>query len=387
MPAEEEGYETTLERWFENAVVYCLDVETFQDSDGEGIGDFNGLADRLDYLASLGVTCVWLMPFYPTPNRDNGYDITDYYGVDPRLGSPGDLVACMARTEDGVVFPGVQESTWTYDEAAGAYYHHRFYEHQPDLNIANPAVREEILRVMGFWLAVGVSGFRIDAAPFLVELHGTGGEEGGDHLAYLSEMREFLAWRRGDAILLAEANLEMDHIAHYFGDADRMHLIFNFTVNQQLFLALVRGSASPIAQSLETTRPIPGASQWANFLRNHDELDLGRLPDADREEVFAAIAPDEDMRLYGRGVRRRMAPILGNDPARLGMVPQPADGPARHPGPAIRRGDRHGPRLVARRADVDPGPDAVVPGRQRRILGRHADRLIRPGGDQGDYAY
>src|SRR5688572_6653559 len=203
-----------LDLWYKNAVIYSLDVETYQDSDGDGIGDFNGLTERLDHIASLGVTCLWLLPFYPTPNRDNGYDITDYYGVDPRLGTLGDFTEFvylarergmrvivdlvinhtsidhpwfqMARkdknspyrdfyiwskekpkdADEGMVFPGVQETTWTYDEAAGEYYFHRFYEHQPDLNISNPLVQNEIRKIIGFWLALGVSGFRVDAAPF-----------------------------------------------------------------------------------------------------------------------------------------------------------------------------------------------------------------------------
>ena len=354
-----------LDLWYKNAVIYCLDVETFQDSDGEGIGDFHGLSDRLDYLSGLGVTCLWLLPFYPTPNRDNGYDVMDYYAVDSRLGSLGDFVECMVRAkergirividlvvnhtsdqhpwfqaarrdpnsryrdfyvwsdtkpegaDERVIFPGHQESTWTWDEEAGAFYHHRFYKHQPDLNISNPAVRQEILRVMGFWLELGVSGFRIDAAPFLVELHGDEGQPSGDRLRYLSEMREYLSWRRGDAILLAEANLNMHQIQEYFGDGDRMHTIFNFQLNQHLFLALARGKAAPIIEAMRATRDIPESSQWANFLRNHDELDLGRLPDQERQETFDAFAPDEEMRIYGRGIRRRLAPMLGNDQDRL----------------------------------------------------------------------
>lgn len=357
-----------LDLWYKNAIIYCLDVETFQDSDGEGIGDFRGLSERLDYLSGLGVTCIWLLPFYPTPNRDNGYDVMDYYAVDSRLGSLGDFVECMVRAkergirivvdlvvnhtsnqhpwfqharrdpesryrdfyvwsdtkpegaDDRVVFPGHQQSTWTWDDEANAFYHHRFYKHQPDLNISSPAVREEILRIMGFWLELGVSGFRIDAAPFLVELHGDRGQPSGDRLRYLTEMREFLSWRKGDAILLAEANLSMDQLQHYFGDGDRMHMIFNFQVNQHLFLTLANGKATPVAEAMEATRTIPESSQWANFLRNHDELDIGRLPDQAKQMVFETFAPEQDMRIYGRGIRRRLAPMLNNDAQQLALA-------------------------------------------------------------------
>jgi maltose alpha-D-glucosyltransferase/alpha-amylase len=249
-----------LDLWYKNAVIYCVDVQTFMDSSGEGIGDFNGLTHRLDHIAGLGVTCIWLMPFYPTPNRDEGYDILDYYDVDRRLGTPGDFVnftrECRERgiriiidlvvnhtsidhpwfraarldpkskyrqyyvwtdqpppdAADGVVFPGVQESTWTLDQKAGQYYYHRFYDHQPDLNVANSAVREEIENIMGYWLELGVSGFRLDAAPFLIELKGTNQTAQHDSYTYLRKVRDFLQWRRGDAIILAEANVSLNEI-------------------------------------------------------------------------------------------------------------------------------------------------------------------------------
>ena len=354
--------------WFEDALVYCLDVETFQDTNADGIGDFEGVRSRLDYIDGLGVNTLWLLPFYPTPNRDNGYDVIDYYGVDPRLGTGGDFVEFMraarergmrvivdlpvnhtsnehpwfqaARSdpdsryhdyyvwsedkpedaEQGMVFPGEQEAIWTYDRTARKYYFHRFYKHQPDLNIANPEVRAEIQRIMGFWLELGVSGFRLDAAPFLIELKGIDGAAGRDPYEYLREFREFLSWRRGDAILLAEANVTPEKVTEYFGEGDRMHMLFNFTLNQHLFLALARENSEAIVKGFTANPPIPEDGQWANFLRNHDELDLGRLTDVQRGEVFEAFAPDEDMRLYERGIRRRLAPMLGGDADRLRMV-------------------------------------------------------------------
>lgn len=356
------------DRWYKNAVIYCLDVETFQDSNGDGIGDFAGLTSRLDYLAGLGVTCIWLLPFYPSPNRDNGYDITDYYAVDPRLGSLGDFVECMRHAHERgmrvlidlvvnhtsdqhpwfqaarrdphspyrdyyiwsadkppdadqqVVFPGVQQSTWTWDAQAGAYYHHRFYEHQPDLNIANPAVREEINKIMGFWLQLGVSGFRVDAAPFLIDLPSFRYGEAQDRYQYLRALRETLSWRRGDAILLAEANVDPQTLRQYVGDGDRMHLLFNFYLNQHLFLALVREQAQPIIESLRALPPIPPTCQWANFVRNHDELTLDRLTPQERQEILDAFAPEPNMRIYGRGIRRRLPPMLNGDRRRMALA-------------------------------------------------------------------
>ena len=357
-----------LDLWYKNAVVYCLDVDTFQDSNGDGIGDFAGLTDRLTYLAGLGVTCVWLLPFYPTPDRDNGYDITDFYNVAPSLGTLGDFVDFTHQAENlgirvivdlvvnhtsvehpwfqearrdpnskyrdfyvwsdekpkdanqGMVFPGVQKTTWTYDKVAKAYFFHRFYEHQPDLNIANPAVREEIQKIMGFWLQLGVSGFRVDAAPFIIELKGIEGVKGVDPYSYLDEMRTFLSWRRADAIMLAEANLEPTAVKTYFGDGHRFPMLFNFWLNQHLFLALASEQAEPIQRALKDLPPIPETCQWANFLRNHDEIDLGRLSEEERASVFAEMGPEPEMQLYGRGIRRRLATMLGGDSRRLELA-------------------------------------------------------------------
>jgi maltose alpha-D-glucosyltransferase/alpha-amylase len=357
-----------IDLWYKDAVIYSLDVETFQDSNGDGIGDFRGLALRLDYLASLGVTCLWLLPFYPTPDRDNGYDVKDYYGVDPRLGTLGDFVDFMhkarergirvlidlvvnhtsdqhpwfqaarrdkgspyrgyyiwsdalpANAHQGMVFPGYQDSVWDWDEVAQAYYFHRFYSFQPDLNISEPAVREEICRIMGFWLELGISGFRVDAAPFLVEMKGTDAKPGDDHYDYLREFRDFLSWRRGDAILLAEANVSRDKVCEYFGEDAKVQMLFSFLLNQHLFLALARKEAAPLVRGLLAAPVPPPTGQWANFLRNHDELDLGRLTDGERQEVFHEFAPDPGMQLYERGIRRRLPPMLGGDRERIEMA-------------------------------------------------------------------
>ncbi|HVM30818.1 MAG TPA: alpha-amylase family protein [Candidatus Limnocylindrales bacterium] len=353
--------------WYKDAVVYCLDVDRFQDSNGDGVGDFNGLKDRLTYISGLGFTAVWLLPFYPTPDRDNGYDVKDYYSVDPTLGTLGDFVEFIhlarerglrvivdlvvnhtsrdhpwfqaARSDprspyrdyyvwsktkpedahEGVIFPGVQDTIWSYDRKAGEYYLHRFYPHQPDLNVGNPRVREEIERIMGFWLALGVSGFRIDAAPFVVELKGVDREDVRDPLEFLADFRSFLSWRRGDAIMLAEANLAPEEMLDYFSD-DKLQMGFNFILNQHLFLALARQQASPLIEGLLMPPPMPENSQWATFLRNHDELDLGRLSESQRQDTFAAFAPEPSMQLYDRGIRRRLAPMLEGHPQRLKMA-------------------------------------------------------------------
>jgi maltose alpha-D-glucosyltransferase / alpha-amylase len=357
------------ERWYQQAVIYSLDVETFQDSDGDGIGDLRGLISRLDYLARLGVTCLWLNPIHPTPNRDDGYDVADYYGIDPRLGSLGDFVELVhqcqnrglrlmidlvvnhtsnehpwfqsarsspdspyrdwyvwsptepADSESGVVFPGYQRGTWTYDEDAEAWYHHRFYDFQPDLNWSNPAVRQEIGRVVAFWLQLGVSGFRMDGAPFVIEEIHPDSAERRFVFEWLEDVREHIAWRRGDAVVLAEANVPRDQVPEFFGPrGNRLQMLFNFLLNPRLFLALARRSAAPLAAGIEASPAIPASCAWATFLRNHDEVDLSQLQDSERADCFAEFGPDENMQLYGRGIRRRLAPMLGNDRRRLELA-------------------------------------------------------------------
>ncbi|HEY2746683.1 MAG TPA: alpha-amylase family protein [Polyangia bacterium] len=339
------------------------------DADGDGIGDFRGLTGRLDYLAGLGVTAVWLMPFYPSPNRDDGYDVTDYYGVDPRFGSSGEFVEftraagqrgirvivdvvfnhtsidhpwfqdarknpsskyrdwyvwSKTRPRDwnkGMVFPGVQKSTWSFDDAAQMWYLHRFYEFQPDLNTANPEVQQEIRRIMGYWLALGVDGFRLDAVPFAISDKRPGIKRPRTHYDRLRELRELVSWRRGDSVMIAEANIAPDIDMQYFGDeGERLPMMFNFHVNQHLFWSLATANAGPLARALEATRDRPATAQWAHFLRNNDEIDLGRLPAAAREKCFAAFGPEKSMQLYDRGIRRRLAPMLKGDRRRLELA-------------------------------------------------------------------
>ena len=358
----------TADLWWKNAVMYCLDVETFLDSDGDGRGDFTGVGQRIDYLADLGVTCVWLMPFYPTPERDDGYDITDFYAVDPRLGSAGDLAEFIRLARDrgikviadlvvnhtsdqhpwfrsaradrsspyrnwyvwrdeppedgpkGVVFPDQETSLWEYDEEAGQYYLHRFYKHQPDLNVAEPAVRDEIARVMGYWLQLGLSGFRVDAVPFLLET--MKGDDLPDPHEYLRDLRAFLSRRDGQAVLLGEVNLPYDETRRFFGDedGDELTLCFDFIGMQQLYLALARRHADPLAKALRDRPDAPEEGHWGTFVRNHDELTLDKLTKSERQEVFDTFGPEERMQLYGRGLRRRLPPMLAGDPARIRMV-------------------------------------------------------------------
>jgi maltose alpha-D-glucosyltransferase / alpha-amylase len=355
--------------WYKNAIIYSLSVGTYLDANGDGIGDFRGLMRRLDYLQGLGITALWLMPFQPSPGRDDGYDVADFYGVDPRYGTLGDFVefshGCAQRgirvlidlvvnhTSDqhpwfrqaradpessyrdwyvwsakkpkdankGVVFPGVQKSTWNYDKVAKAWYFHRFYEFQPDLNTANPEVQAEILKIMGFWIQLGVSGFRMDAVPFVIAEKGPNVKAPVENYDMLRTFREFLSWREGQAIILAEANVLPNVDADYFGSVgERLQMMFNFEVNQNLFLSLATGDSAPLAKSLKATRTSVDTAQWGQFLRNNDELDLGRLTDEQRQTVFANFAPEADMQLYGRGIRRRLPAMLGGDRRRLELA-------------------------------------------------------------------
>jgi trehalose synthase len=355
--------------WWKNAVVYCLDVETYLDWDNDGTGDLAGLTERIDYLAGIGVTCLWLMPFHPSPGRDDGYDVTDYYAVDERLGTLGDFVVLVRTAKDRglrviidlvvnhtsdrhpwfrsarasrnspyrdfyvwrdepgpeppeVVFPDAEDSVWTYDERAGQWYLHHFYSHQPDLNIGNPKVRDEISRIAGFWLQLGVDGFRVDAVPFLLQTGEDGEGPELDPHRLLKELRSFVNRRNGEAVLLGEVNLPSKQLAGYFGDApgDEMQMLFAFPVMQAMYLALARHDARPLARAMKRLPKIPPTCQWANFVRNHDELTLDQLTDKERQEVFDAFGPEPEMQLFDRGLRRRLPPMLDGDERRVRLV-------------------------------------------------------------------
>src|SRR4051794_21504263 len=334
---------------------------TFLDFDGDGCGDLQGLQQRLDYLSGLGVTCLWLMPFHPSPRRDDGYDVTDFYGVDDRLGTLGDFAQLVRTARDrgirviidlvanhtsdqhpwfqhsrssrdspfrdwyvwcdepgeepeAIVFPGVEDTAWTFDEEAGQYYLHHFLHTQPDLALANPAVCDEIIKVMGFWLAVGVSGFRMDAVPFLIDNR----EEACD---LVRRMRAFMTRRLGEGILLGEVNLPRPEQEQFFGpNGDRLNLQFDFQLNQAMYLAFARHDPEPLSRTLADRPETHADVGWANFVRNHDELTLDKLSDGEREEVFAAFGPDPSMQLYGRGLRRRLPTMVGGDERRIRLA-------------------------------------------------------------------
>lgn len=367
----------TADLWYKNAIVYCIDPETFLDSDGDGIGDLNGLAQRVDYLAEIGVTCLWLMPFYPSPRRDNGYDIADMYGVDPRYGNHGDFVELVriahdrglrviidlvinhtsdqhpwfrkARaskdnpyrdfyvwrsdtppdTSEESMFPDSENGIWTHDEKTGEWYLHHFLHTQPDLNTANPQVRDAIAKTMGFWLQLGVDGFRVDAVPFAINqttLEGHDKNELEEPHDYLRSLRAFLARRssgNGAAIMLGEVNLPHEEQLTFFGgsDGDQLTMQFDFYTNQKTFLALARQDAAPLIEALNSRpKDIGVEPQYANFLRNHDELTLDLLPEDEQNEVLDTFGPEEEHRFAGRGLRRRLPPMFDGDPRRLKMA-------------------------------------------------------------------
>lgn len=427
------------DRWYSEAVVYCLDIDTYADSDGDGVGDIKGLIGRLDYLARLGVTCLWLHPIHPSPNEDDGYDATDFYNIDPRFGTLGDFAELLHQagnrgirviidlvvnhTSDqhpwfqsarsspdspyrdwyiwsdeqppdrhqGMVFPGEQHETWSYDRTAKAWYYHRFYRFQPDLNTANPEVRAEIAKIVSFWLQLGVSGFRIDAVPFIIEHTEPGRPNPPKDFEYLTQLRQHVQWRRADAVLLAEANVEPDDLPAYFGDnggsANRLHMLFDFMLNGRLMLALARHDPEPIIDALRDTPTLPPGGQWATFLRNHDEIDLSRLTAEQREQVFDAFGPEEEMRIYGRGIRRRLAPMLGNDRRRLELAY--ALQFSLRGTPVLRYGE-----------EIGMGDDLSLPGRQSirtpmqwsdqpnaGFSSAAAEKLVRPVIDSGEYGY
>lgn len=353
--------------WWRNAIMYELDVKTYMDGNGDGVGDFAGLIDRMDHLQALGVTCLWMMPFYPSPGGDDGYDVADYYTVDPRYGTLGDFVAfihaadergirviidlvvnhtsdqhpwfldaCSSKDSkyrdfyvwsdepieeaEAIIFPGLQTGNWAMDKQTGQYYFHRFHEFQPDLNLTNPLVREEIKQIMRFWLQLGVAGFRFDAAPFMIETVGVHGEILEPHHDWLEDFALFVKRRRGDAVLLGEANLPPGEIAKYFGGGHELHLLFNFSQNGALMASLATGDAGPLHDYFATLPPAPDLCGWVNFARLHDELNLDTLTEEMRQKVFDTFAPEEDHRIYGRGIRRRLAPIFDGDRKRLELL-------------------------------------------------------------------
>ena len=354
--------------WYKEAIVYAVSVETFFDANGDGIGDFAGLTQRLDHLSTLGVNCLWLLPFYPSPTRDDGYDVSDYYGVDPRYGTSGDFVEFVreahlrglrivvdlvvnhtsdqhpwfqaARSDPNsryrnyyifrdepvdnpklkqVVYSRKDHHPWTYDDEAKAYYFHRFYSFEPELNTDNPGVRGEIEKIVQYWITLGVDGFRIDAAPYLGDSI-EDRQDGAHPHEMLRSIRDYASAIEGDIALMAEADVKPSLLPNYIGEGHEIHMLFNFYLNNFLFLAFAREEAEPIIRAYKTLPPLPRVGQWLNWVRNHDELDLERLSKQEREEVYRAFAPDENMRVYGRGIRRRFPPMVNGDRRRMELA-------------------------------------------------------------------
>jgi maltose alpha-D-glucosyltransferase / alpha-amylase len=354
--------------WFKDAIIYEAHVRAFRDSDGNGIGDFPGLTERLDYLAELGVTAIWILPFYPSPGRDDGYDIADFAGVNPDYGTLADVrrfireahrrglrviteLVCnhtsnqhawfqrARRAKPGspfrdfyvwsdtpdryrdarIIFQDYETSNWTWDPVAGAYFWHRFYSEQPDLNFDNPRVREAIFQTMAYWLDMGVDGLRLDAIPYLYEREGTNCENLPETHAFLKELRRQIDVRFAGRMLLAEANQWPEDSVAYFGDGDECHMCFHFPVMPRLYMAVAMEDRTPILDILAQTPAIPESSQWAMFLRNHDELTLEMVTDEERALMLQAYAPNPRARV-NLGIRRRLAPLMGNDRRRIELM-------------------------------------------------------------------
>ena len=345
--------------WFKHAVFYEIHVRGFFDGNGDGMGDLQGLAAKLDYLEWLGIDCIWLLPMYPSPLRDGGYDIADFYDIHPDYGSVEDFRALVdaahqrqirviadlvmnhtssdhpwfqearsspdspkrdwyvwSDTDDRypdarVIFVDTEPSNWTWDPVAGQYYWHRFFSHQPDLNYENPEVRDEMLRVLRFWLDLGIDGFRLDAVPYLYEREGTNCENLSQTHTYLRRIRSEVDEAYPDRVLLAEANQWPEDVVEYFGRGDECHMAFQFPVMPRMFMSLRREDATPMYEILERTPPVPETCQWGLFLRNHDELTLEMVTDDERDYMYAEYARDPRMKL-NLGIRRRLAPLLDN---------------------------------------------------------------------------
>jgi maltose alpha-D-glucosyltransferase/alpha-amylase len=353
--------------WYKDAVFYELHVRAFQDANGDGIGDFPGLTSRLDYLKELGVDCLWLLPFFPSPLRDDGYDVSDHRGVHPDYGTTADLEkfleaahahglrviadfvmnhtsdqhpwfqaarrspdspfrdyyvwdAAAERYRDArVIFTDTEASNWTWDPMAKAYYWHRFFHHQPDLNYDNPAVRREALETMQFWLDRGLDGFRCDAVPYLFERDGTNCENLPETHEFLREVRRHIDARYEGRVLLAEANQWPADVRPYFGDGDEFHMAFHFPLMPRVFLAVRHSDRRPITDIFQHTPDIPSTCQWCLFLRNHDELTLEMVSEEERRRLYHAYSSDPRMRL-NVGIRRRLAPLLDNDRRKIELL-------------------------------------------------------------------
>lgn len=350
-------------QWYQEAVFYELYIRAYRDSDGDGNGDFRGAIEKLDHVKSLGVDCIWILPMYPSPLKDDGYDVADYYGIHPDYGTLDDFKAfldaaherglrvvtdlVMNHTSDQhpwfqearrdpaspyrdyyvwsaspekyqdarIIFLDIENSNWSYDEVAERYYWHRFFSSQPDLNYDNPAVHEEMLKAVRFWMDLGIDGFRADAVPYLYEREGTNCENLPETHEFLKEVRRVMDEEYPDAVLIAEANQWPEDLMPYFGDGDEFHVCFHFPIMPRLYQALKAGDKTPIIDILEDTPEIPPGTQWMTFLRNHDELTLEMVTPEVRQWMWEKYAPEPRMRL-NLGIRRRQLPLLDGDKRR-----------------------------------------------------------------------
>ncbi|MBZ0295270.1 MAG: maltose alpha-D-glucosyltransferase [Anaerolineae bacterium] len=353
--------------WYINAVFYELYLRAFNDSDGDGHGDFTGLRQKLDYLQWLGVDCIWLLPIYPSPLRDDGYDISSFFGIYPTFGFLEDfrmtvqeihrrdmrIIADLVvnhtsdqhpwfiearsnknspmrdfyvwsdnneRYKDArIIFLDTEVSNWAYDDRTEEFYWHRFYSSQPDLNYDNPGVRQEMINIIKFWMDMGIDGFRVDAVPYLFEREGTSCENLPETHNYLKEMRRFVDLNYPNSVLLGEANQWPSDLRPYFGDSDEFHMCFHFPVMPRLYMALAKGDRTPVVDILAETPEIPDNAQWATFLRNHDELTLEMVTEEDRQFMWDYYASDQRYRL-NLGIRRRLAPLMGNDRRKIELL-------------------------------------------------------------------
>jgi maltose alpha-D-glucosyltransferase/alpha-amylase len=353
--------------WYKDAIFYEIYVRGFYDSNADGVGDFRGLTEKLDYLQWLGINCIWLLPMYPSPLRDGGYDISDYYSILPEYGTLDDfkhfLTEAHARgirviadlvlnhtsnehpwfqesrrslnspkrdwyvwsetdlkyTEARIIFLDTERSNWAWDELTGQFYWHRFFSHQPDLNFDNPEVQQAILDVLSFWFDLGIDGFRLDAVPYLYEREGTICENLFETHAYLKRLRAYVDERYPDRLLLAEANQWPEDVAAYFGDGDECSMCYHFPIMPRLFMALRQEDRRPIVEIISRTPAIPESAQWGMFLRNHDELTLEMVADEERDYLYNEYAKDRRMRL-NLGIRRRLAPLMDNSRRRIELL-------------------------------------------------------------------